>query len=52
MKVAEFCVVSFAVILRYLGVVDGALSTIVESGAEECYVFRTPTTTGENFVIR
>lgn len=52
MKAVAFCAVSFALILPYLGFVDGALSTIVESGAEECYVFRTPTATGENFIIR
>jgi hypothetical protein len=37
-------------ILQFGNVVDGALSTIVESGEEECFAFRAPA--GKNVIIR
>ena len=37
-------------VLQFGDVVDGALSTIVESGEEECFAFRAPA--GENVIIR
>ena len=50
MTVLAVLIILLATVLQFGDVVDGALSTVVESGEEECYAFRAPT--GENVIIR